>query len=237
MHPQRLADLTADSQHRIQARHRLLEDHRNVVAADSAHLALGELKQILSLEADSARDLARGLGDQPQQRHGGDRLAAAGFTDDGQRLALVDMEGDAVDGAVDTLRRAKMGLQILDFEQCHRIRTSFPDLVPGITNRYCGPSFETATEPVIGRAFARPVGDLLRMRSSSLKHNNLMLRSERRERLEAWAASDSQIYIVSTSWHQLRVGIDAPPVTLGARSIGARSMRCVSSARSLADHE
>ena len=66
-------------------------------------------------------------------------------------------------------------------------------LVAGITNRYCGPSFETATEPVIGRAFARPVGDLLRMRSNSLKHNNLMLRSERRERLEAWAASDSQI--------------------------------------------
>src|SRR3981189_184670 len=65
--------------------------------------------------------------------------------------------------------------------------------VPGITNRYCGPSFETATEPVIGRAFARPVGDLLRMRSNSLKHNNLMLRSERRERLEAWAASDSPI--------------------------------------------
>ncbi len=26
-----------------------------------------------------------------------------------------------------------------------------------------------------------------------LKHNNLMLRSERRERLEAWAASDSSI--------------------------------------------
>src|SRR5712672_3388929 len=67
------------------------------------------------------------------------------------------------------------------------------DLVPGITNRYCSPSFETATEPVIGRAFARPVGGLLRMRSNLLKHNNLMLRSERRERLEAWAASDSPI--------------------------------------------
>jgi len=26
-----------------------------------------------------------------------------------------------------------------------------------------------------------------------LKHNNLMLRSERRERLEAWAASESPI--------------------------------------------
>ena len=66
-------------------------------------------------------------------------------------------------------------------------------LVPGITNRCCSPSFETATEPVIGRAFARPVGGLLRMRSNLLKHSNLMLRSERRERLEAWAASDSPI--------------------------------------------
>ena len=45
----------------------------------------------------------------------------------------------------------------------------------------------------MGRAFARPVGGLLRMRSNLLKHNNLMLRSERRERLEAWAASDSPI--------------------------------------------
>jgi hypothetical protein len=31
------------------------------------------------------------------------------------------------------------------------------------------------------------------MRFNLLKHNNLMLRSERRERLEAWAASDSPI--------------------------------------------
>src|SRR6266700_2777739 len=34
------------------------------------------------------------------------------------------------------------------------------------------------------------------MRSNLLKHNNLMLRSERRERLEAWAASDRS-HIVS----------------------------------------
>src|SRR5712691_8678417 len=39
----------------------------------------------------------------------------------------------------------------------------------------------------------RPLRGLLRMRSNLLKHNNLMLRSERRERLEAWAASDPPI--------------------------------------------
>jgi len=33
----------------------------------------------------------------------------------------------------------------------------------------------------------------LRMRSNLLKHHNLMLRSERRERLEAWAASASPV--------------------------------------------
>jgi hypothetical protein len=59
---------------------------------------------------------------------------------------------------------------------------AYARLVPGITDRYCGhPS-------------RRPLRGLLRMRSNLLKHNNLMLRSERRERLEAWAASDSHIY-------------------------------------------
>src|SRR6266436_10418571 len=54
-------------------------------------------------------------------------------------------------------------------------------LVPGITNRYCAhPS-------------RRPLRGLLRMRSNLLKHKNLMLRSEHRERLEAWATSDSPI--------------------------------------------
>ena len=38
--PQRLADLLADGQHRVQAGHRLLEDHRDRVAADVAHLRL-----------------------------------------------------------------------------------------------------------------------------------------------------------------------------------------------------
>src|SRR5580698_9480058 len=38
------------------------------------------------------------------------------------------------------------------------------------------------------------------MRSNLLKQSNLMLRSEQRERLEAWAASGSSTCIVSTSF-------------------------------------
>jgi len=48
----------------------------------------------------AAHDLA-GLRDQAQDRQRGDRLAAAGFADDAQRLALVDDEADAVDGLDD----------------------------------------------------------------------------------------------------------------------------------------
>src|SRR4029079_4772421 len=120
----------ADGQHRIEARHRLLENHRNVVAANGPHPRTGVLQEIGSLEADRACDLAGGLGDQSHQRHRGDRLAAAGFADDGERLAFTDMEGDTVDGAVDTLRGAEMGLQALDFEQCHRIRTHWTRTLP-----------------------------------------------------------------------------------------------------------
>ena len=55
-----------------------------------------------------------------------------------------------------------------------------------IINRGRGPSFETAAYPRLTR-----VCGLLRMRSNLLKQNYLMLRSERRERLEAWATRDS----------------------------------------------
>jgi hypothetical protein len=34
------------------------------------------------------------------------------------------MKGHAVDSPVDSLRRTEMGLQIIDFEQRHQIRTS-----------------------------------------------------------------------------------------------------------------
>src|SRR5882672_2881314 len=61
------------------------------------------------------------------------------------------------------------------------------------------PILRDGPEPVIGRAFARPVGGLLRMRSNLLKHNNLMLRSERRERLEAYGQQAThRSLIVST---------------------------------------
>ena len=83
----RLGDLVADGQHRIERGHRLLEDHRDLVAAHVAHRLFVELQQIASVELDSAAgDAARRIGHQPHQGQRGHALAAAGFADDRQRL-------------------------------------------------------------------------------------------------------------------------------------------------------
>jgi hypothetical protein len=46
VHPDHLGDLVADREDRVERRHRLLEDHRDPVAADRAQLALGEGEQV-----------------------------------------------------------------------------------------------------------------------------------------------------------------------------------------------
>ena len=61
---QRFGDLVADCHHRIERRHRLLEDHRDVLAAHAAHRALVERQEISTVEGDGAGDdLAGRLGD------------------------------------------------------------------------------------------------------------------------------------------------------------------------------
>ena len=105
----RLRDLVAHRVDRVERRHGLLEDHRDGVAADVAHLVVGQLQQVAPVEPDLARDgLARAL-DQPHRGHRGDALAAAGLADDAQRLAVLDLERHAVHGADDAVRGEEMG--------------------------------------------------------------------------------------------------------------------------------
>ena len=54
-----LADLPLDRMQRIERRHRLLEDHGDVVAAHLAQRALIGMEQLLALEADLRRKDAR----------------------------------------------------------------------------------------------------------------------------------------------------------------------------------
>ncbi|MPL80475.1 hypothetical protein SDC9_26375 [bioreactor metagenome] len=84
----RLAKLAPDRQHRVERGHRLLEDHRDAVAANGPHPALGQAGQVLALKADRpGADAQRGRRQQPHDRERGQRLARAALAGDGDGLA------------------------------------------------------------------------------------------------------------------------------------------------------
>jgi hypothetical protein len=88
-----LGDLVADLHDRVQGRHRLLEDHRHLRAAEVAERPVGQGEQIDPVEADGACDRTQGLlRSEAHDGEGGDRLARAGLADDADDLALVDCE-------------------------------------------------------------------------------------------------------------------------------------------------
>src|SRR5690606_31582564 len=82
----------------IERRHRLLEDHADLAAADAFDLVLRQLEQVAPVEADRALEAGGGAGrEQAQDGEGGDALAASGFADDAENLAAADIEAHAVD--------------------------------------------------------------------------------------------------------------------------------------------
>ncbi|MNL36441.1 hypothetical protein D3C87_1585220 [compost metagenome] len=115
-------DLLADREHGVERGHGVLRDQGDAVAADLAHLGLGEAQQVLALEEDrAADDLALGARHQPHDRQGSDALAATGFAYDAEDLALLDLEVNAVDGLDDAFLGGEVGLQPGNLEQrfCH----------------------------------------------------------------------------------------------------------------------
>ena len=118
---QHLGHLRADRVGRVEAGHRLLEDHRHAVAADARHLALGQRQQIGAGERHALRRAMAAARQQAHDRERGHRLAAAGFADQAMRLAFLDPERGAAhrgDAA------AEGHLQVLDLEQrAHRSRS------------------------------------------------------------------------------------------------------------------
>ena len=118
MQPDQFRDLLANGEHRIERCHRLLEDHRDLLAANLPHLFGREVQQVDAVIADLARDdAARRLADQPHDAERGDALAAAGFADDTKRFAGVDMKAHAIDGANHTPIGQELRLKVPHVQQ------------------------------------------------------------------------------------------------------------------------
>ena len=89
---QRFGDLAADRQHRIERRHRLLEDHRDAVAPNPPDTGVVERQQVLAFEQDTAILDPSRLGNQPQDGERGDALARPALADDRQGLPGRDVQ-------------------------------------------------------------------------------------------------------------------------------------------------
>ena len=113
-----LGHLLLDGEDRVEAGHRVLEDHRDVAAADLPHVVLADGHEVLAVEQHPATlDHARRLGQQAHDREVGHALAAPGLADEAEALAARQLERDPVDGVDRPVVRAEADEQVLDVEQ------------------------------------------------------------------------------------------------------------------------
>src|SRR6516225_3035368 len=95
---QHLADLVLDRVQRIERGHRLLENNRNVVAADAANLVLRQRQQVATVEADAAGGMGGcRIRQQFQDRQRRHRFSGARLANQCHALAAPDLERDAID--------------------------------------------------------------------------------------------------------------------------------------------
>ena len=121
MEAQRLGDLMSDRLQGVERRHRLLEDHRDAVAAPAAELGFGEAEELVPLEPDRA-GRPRVLGQETHQRQRHHRLAAARFADDAEDAATLEGEADAAQHGEHAVGARELDAEIGDREQGHRRR-------------------------------------------------------------------------------------------------------------------
>ena len=103
-----LRDLVADREHGVQRRHRILEDHRHLAAAEVAKLLLRHRQEVLPLVQRLAGGDAAGR-HRRQPEHGEHRhaLARSGLADDAEHLAGIQVVADPGDRADDCRPRSR----------------------------------------------------------------------------------------------------------------------------------
>ncbi|OPZ97699.1 MAG: hypothetical protein BWY71_01527 [Planctomycetes bacterium ADurb.Bin412] len=108
-----LHDLVPHRIDRIQAGHRFLKDHGNFVAANLPHLLFRKAQQVLPVKQDfPLGDFPRRIGNQPQNGKGRHALPAAALPHHRQRLALLNIIADVIDGFQFPILREEGNLQI-----------------------------------------------------------------------------------------------------------------------------
>ena len=93
-----LAELVADREDRVEARHGVLEDDRAAFAPEVAHLLFRPCREVLALVEDVAAFDTAVVGQDLHDGVRGDGFAGAGLADNAENFAGVQVKRHAVDG-------------------------------------------------------------------------------------------------------------------------------------------
>jgi hypothetical protein len=110
-------DLVSDLHQRVQCRKRLLEHHRHGPAALGLKLRLAHVQQIPAAKQDPPGARLQVSRQEPHDRVGGQGFAGAGFADDAQDLAGLEVEGDLLDGEGAVEPGRQRNRQVLDAQE------------------------------------------------------------------------------------------------------------------------
>ena len=115
--PQRLGELVAHRQHRVQGGHRVLEDESHPGSPHAPQFVRVEADQVFPVETGPAgHDLGRRHGQELEHRHHGHALSRAALAHHPEQLSLAHVEADAVDGVNGAVPGVEAGTDVLDLE-------------------------------------------------------------------------------------------------------------------------
>ena len=113
-----LGDLPPDREDGVESRQRVLEDHRDLRATGVTPLVRIHRQQVAAAVPHlPGRDLRRRHVEDAHDGLGGHRLARSRLTQDGEGLALAEIERHTVDGLGDALLGVELDIQVIDLEQ------------------------------------------------------------------------------------------------------------------------
>src|SRR3712207_6542460 len=108
----------------IKTGHRLLKDHRHIVADDRATFLAGEAKKVPAIELKAVGSYPGRPRQEPHKSEHGYGLARAGFADNGQHFSLIDMQGQMINCPESAMGSVELDCQILNLEKRHEISFS-----------------------------------------------------------------------------------------------------------------
>ena len=117
MQAQHFDDLLANGKNRVERGHRLLKDHRDLIAPQAPQPCRRCLRQIFALEQDlPARNAPHGR-QQTHQRKRSHRLATAGLADKTDALAAFECEGNIIQNGNGAGTGGELNAEIADVQK------------------------------------------------------------------------------------------------------------------------